>query len=121
MNRRRHANVIQLAPIATWVLLALFGCAGALYFVDCKHQAHKRGEKVKALERELVDLRNANDVARNRIALLSSPNVLRKLRVTDKTFLAEYVEITHDKLVVVNETTAAGASDLRPVSNESRP
>jgi hypothetical protein len=119
MNRRRHANVIQIAPIATWVLLALFACAGGLYFVDCKNQAHKRGEKLKVLEKELVELRNGNDVVRNRIALLSSPNVLRKLRATDKNFLADYVEITHDRVVVVTETPA-GANDLRPVSNEHR-
>ena len=117
MNRRRYDNVIHLAPIATWVLLALTAGGGGLFFVDCKIQAHKRAEKIKSLEKELVEIRLANEAVSRQIEKLASPNVLRKQRQTDKNFLAEYVNITPDRLVVVGDTSG---SELRPVSNDHR-
>ena len=117
MNRRRYDNVIHLAPIATWVLLAIFAGGGGLFFVDCKVQAHKRAEKIKLLERELAEVRLANEAVSRQIEKLSSPNMLRKQRQMDKNFLADYVEITPDRLVVVTERPG---SDLRPVSNTHR-
>jgi hypothetical protein len=77
MNRRRHENVIQLAPIATWVLLAVSTCAGGLVFVDFKNQAHRRAEKISELKRSLDELKLTNDAMRVLNAYLAAPNGMR--------------------------------------------
>src|SRR3954453_8330805 len=102
-NRRRHGNVVPLASIATWILIAVFVSGGGLYYVYCKNQLHKSGTDIRKLEGELNDLRNQNEVVKARIALLSSPNVLRKRRAQERNFLPGFVDITREKLVVIND------------------
>lgn len=116
-NRRRHANALPIAQMATWVLFAAFAGAGGLYYVYCKNEVHARGTVLKALEKELTGLRTQNEVAKSRVATLSAPKALMDRRKQDpKNFLAEYVDVTHDRLVVL--TSPAGrAPDLRAVSN----
>jgi len=118
MNRRRGANVIPVLTITSWVLISAFACGAGLYYVYCKNQLHSSGSQIKALEVELADLRNKDEVVRARIASLSSPNALRKRRDQDRTFLAKYTEITRDHLEVM--TDRAGGEELRPVSNDQR-
>jgi cell division protein FtsB len=118
-NRRRHANVLPVASLATWIVLAAFVCGGGLYYVYCKNELHARGTQIKALEKEFADLVNQNEVVRANIARLASPNELRKRREKDRTFLADMVEIQHDRLVLVSDkvTPVAPASELRAVAN----
>lgn len=118
-NRRRHDNVIHLAPIATWVLLAVSACAGGLVFVDFKNQAHRRAEKISELKRSLGELRLTNEAIRVQNLNAASPNGLRKQRLQEKSFLAEYVPITADRLVVVTDTPHE-ENQLRPVVNDHR-
>ena len=115
-NRRRHGNVLPLASFATWILIAAFVSGGGLYYVYCKNDLHKTGAEIHRLEKEVMELRNQNEVVRSRIDKLSSPKELQKRREKDKNFLAGYVDITRDHLIVVNDKANAG-SDLRPVSN----
>lgn len=119
MNRRRHANVVPVAQIATWVLIVLFAACGGLYWVYCKNQLHARGDQIKGLERELAELRTQHEVVRARIAVLNSPNALRKLRES-RTFLTEYVDVTADRIVRVVDQGGPNSSDLRPVVNQLR-
>ncbi len=118
-NRRRHANVLPLASLATWIVLAAFVCGGGLYYVYCKNELHARGAQIKALEKEFGDLVNQNEVVRTSIARLSSPNELRKRREKDRTFLADFVEIQQDRLVLVSDKLlpVTAANELRPVAN----
>src|SRR6478736_1480950 len=108
-NRRRHANVLPLASLATWILLAGFAAAAGLYYVYCKNQLHTRGGTIKALEREFAELENQNEVIRTRIAFMSSQTSLKKRRDTDKSFLAGYQEIPRDRLVVVTDRNLPNA------------
>jgi cell division protein FtsB len=118
VNRRRHANVLPIASLATWILLAAFAAGAGLYYVYCKNQLHARGALVKDLEKEYNELRNQNEVVRSQIAKLSAPAALKKRREQDKKFLAEYTDITRDYLVVVGEHTIPGvAGEMRPVAN----
>ena len=117
-NRRRHGNVLPLASFATWLVIAGFVSGGGLYYVYCKNQLHRSGGEIRKLERELVELRNQNEVVKTRIERLSSPNELRKRRETDRSFLSGYIDIPREKLIVVNDKASAG-SDLRPVSNQA--
>lgn len=117
LNRRRHARFLPVASLLTWVLVATF-CGGAgLYFVWCKNQLHDVGSEIKVLEKQLVELQNLNEVAQSRVAKYSSPGHFRKCRAEDKHFLAGYIDIPQDRLVVVGERSASATSDLRPVSN----
>jgi hypothetical protein len=111
-NRRRHGNVVPLASLATWLIIALFVSGGGLYYVYCKNQLHRCGTEIRKLETELTDLRNQNEVIRARIARATSPNELRKLREASKNFPTGYVDISREKLVVLNDKT-----ELRPVVN----
>ncbi len=117
-NRRRHANVLPIASWATWIVLAIFLGSSGLYYVYCKNQLHSRGAMIKTLERELTDLRNQNEVVQARIAMLSSPHALRTRREQDRSFLAEYTEITRDRMVLVGERgLPAQMGELRAVAN----
>lgn len=111
-NRRRHGNVVPLASLATWLIIALFVSGGGLYYVYCKNQLHKCGGDIRKLETELTELRNQNEVIRSRIARATSPNELRKLRASTRNFPNGFIEIPRDKLVVLNDKT-----ELRPVVN----
>lgn len=116
MNRRRHANVIPLFSLASWLVLLLSLGAGGLYYVNFKNQLLSRGNQIKTLEKKLTELRNDNEFAQTQIEKLSSPNALRKRWETDRNFLAGYVAISQAKLVVYPEKSASG--ELRAVSNE---
>lgn len=118
-NRRRHSTVMPLASWATWILLATFATSAGLYYVYCKNQLHTRGAQVRMLERELADLQNQNEVVRSRVAMLSSPNALRKRREQEKNFLAGYTEITRDRLVLVSDRlNPAMSNEWRAVANK---
>ncbi|HSI16079.1 MAG TPA: hypothetical protein VK961_28780 [Chthoniobacter sp.] len=118
-NRRRHANAIPVASFLTWALIGLFACGGGLAYVWCKNQLYTTGSEIKALERELVDLKNKNEVAQSKIAQLSST---AKLQERYDTNFIKLVPITNDRINVLSNTSAApvasAAGELRPVSNE---
>jgi hypothetical protein len=115
-NRRRHANTIPLASFATYALIGLFACAGGLAYVWCKNQLYSTGTEIKALEHELVDLKNKNEVAESKIAQLSSTS---KLQERYDTGFIKLVPITNDHITVLSNAPAApSAGELRPVANE---
>jgi cell division protein FtsB len=115
MNRRRHANVVPMVSITTWILLSAFAGGAGLYYVYCKNQLHSSGSLIKGLETEVAELRKKDEAVVARISLLASHNALRKRREQDHAFLANYKEITREHLVVMSDKPAAG--DLRPVAN----
>lgn len=116
MNRRRHANVIPIFSLATWLVLFFALGAGGLYYVNFKNQLLSRGNQIRGLEKRLAELRNENEVTQTQIDKLASPNALRRRWETDRNFLAGYVAISQAKLVLWPEKAAA--SELRNVSNE---
>jgi hypothetical protein len=115
-NRRRHANAIPIASFVTWALVGLFVCLGGLSYVWYKNQLYTTGTEIKTLERELAELKNKNEVARTKIAQLSSTAVLQDRY---NTGFIKLVPITNDHITVLSNTTAAPkAGELRAVSNE---
>jgi hypothetical protein len=117
-NRRRHANILPIASWATWIILATFVACAGLYYVYCKNQLHTRGSRIKVLEKELTELQNQNEVVQSRIAMLSSIHALRIRRDQDRRFLADYAEITRDRLVLLGDrVTPIPVSELRAVAN----
>jgi hypothetical protein len=115
-NRRRHANAVPIAVFATWAIIGIFACVAGLAYVWCKNQLYATGTEIKALERELVDLRSKNEVALSKIAQLSSTAKLQERY--DSGFI-KLVPITNDRIVILgNKGGASGGNELRPVSNE---
>jgi hypothetical protein len=115
-NRRRHANAIPIASFVTWALIGIFACVGGLSYVWCKNQLYTTGSEIKSLERELVDLKNKNEVAESKIAQLSSTAKLQERY--DSGFI-KLVPITNDHITVLSNSTAApNTGELRAVSNE---
>ncbi len=114
-NRRRHANAVPLASIASWVMICLFMCGAGLGYVYLKNQIHTTGTKIKGLERELADLSTQDDVMRSKIASLSSRAALQQ-RLKDG--FIKLVPITDDRLVRVEMPRRKDGGDLRAVSNE---
>jgi hypothetical protein len=119
MNRRRHANLLPITTLATWLLFAAWVTCGGIYYVNCKNDLVDRGSKIKTLEKTLNDLRNANEVELSRIAKLSSPNVLRQNWEADRKFLAGFMPIAQERIVMIPNHSPNGF-DLRPVSNDHR-
>ena len=118
-NRRRHANVLPIASLATWILLAGFAAMAGLYYVYCKNQLQSRGTTITALERELTDLKNKNEVLATSISKLAAPGALRARRAAEKNFLAGYQEIPFQALVVIGDRVRSGRVDeLRAASND---
>ncbi len=115
-NRRRHANAIPIASFATWGVIALFALAGGLGYVWCKNQLYTTGTEIHALERELAELKNKNEVSLSKIAQLSST---AKLQERYATGFIKLVPIANDHIVVMtNSVSKTPVGDLRPASNE---
>jgi len=116
-NRRRHANAIPIASFMTWGIIALFALCGGLSYVWCKNQLYNTGTEIHALERELAELKNKNEVSLSKIAQLSST---AKLQERYNTGFIKLVPITNDHIVAVGNAVPKppAAGELRPVSNE---
>ena len=114
-NRRRHANAVPIASFATWGVIAMFALVGGLGYVWCKNQLYATGTEIRALERELTELRNKNEVSLSKIAQLSST---AKLQERYDTGFIKLVPITNDHIAVLgNAQPKAPVADLRPVAN----
>ena len=116
LNRRRHANAVPLASIATWMVVALFFGTTGVYYVYCKNRLHTTGALINKLERERNELRTNNEVMRARINLLSSRAELHRLYISGAIKL---VPITPDRIVRLSDhETAPEEDDVRSVANE---
>jgi len=88
--------------------------------VGMKSQLHASGREIKALEKEIEELRSRNAFVRMRIAELSSIDALRKRFETDKTHLNGLISIPQDKLVLVDRpprNPVDSATNLSQVAN----
>ena len=115
-NRRRHSNAIPIASFATWAIIGIFTCTAGLGYVWCKNQLYATGTEIKALERELLELKSKNEVALSKISQLSST---AKLQESYDSGLIKLVPITNDRIVILsNKPATSGGSELRAVSNQ---
>lgn len=119
-NRRRNANAVPLASMATWIVVCLFVGVAGLGYVWLKNQLHLSGGSIKKHERELADLVTQNAAVQIRIVELSSIDALRRRYSTDKTKLDGLVEIPRDKIVFVGRPpppVVESTRDMRKVAN----
>lgn len=114
-NRRRHANAIPIASFVTWAFVGIIACVGGLGYVWTKNQLYNTGTEIKALERELADLRNKNEVAVSKISQLSST---AKLQERYNTGFIKLSPITNDKIIAISAGPLQKKGELRAISNE---
>ncbi len=80
MNRgqRKNINRVNAPALARWIVITGFLALAGLCYVYLNLQLHRLGDGKKALENELVSLRQQNDIANVQIAALTSRSALQR-------------------------------------------
>jgi hypothetical protein len=76
--QRKHVNRVNAAGLARWIVVTGFLALAGLCYVYLTLQLHRLGDRKKALETELVSLRQQYDVANVQIAALTSRSALQR-------------------------------------------
>ena len=122
MNHRRHVNLVPVAALVRWVVVAFFLCTAGLCYVYFKNQMQTTGDEIRNLEGQLSTLMTEDDTERAQIDRLSSHGYLE--RRLSEGFI-QLTPITDDRIVRIhlagNRTagtpTADAGDQLQAVSN----
>jgi hypothetical protein len=118
MNRRRHANIVPVAALVRWVVVAFFLGAAGLSYVYVKNQMQTTGNEIRNLEAQLNALNTQDESVRAQIDRLSSHSYLER-RLAEG--FIKLTPITDDRIVRLHARAATAAvddtDDLQPVSN----
>ena len=76
--QRKNINRVNAAAFARWIVITGLLAIAGLCYVYLTLQLHRLGDRKKALETELVSLRQQYDVANVQIAALTSRNALQR-------------------------------------------
>lgn len=119
-SRRQNFNAIDAPSLARWILLTLFIALTGLIYVYLSIQLHRLGDQQNKLEKQLVSLRNQNEVATGQIAALTSRAALQRRL---KEGYIKMVPIAEQNIVRLNTPARSPEEDsIQPVANEeSRP
>ena len=119
MNRRRHANIVPVAALVRWVVVAFFLGAAGLGYVYFKNQMQATGNDIRTLEAQLSSLRTQDDTVRAQIDRLSSHSYLER-RLAEG--FIQLTPIRDDCIVRVHPAasravaSADESDDLQPVN-----
>jgi hypothetical protein len=75
---RKNWNAVNAASLARWILVTAFLALAGLSYVYLTLQLYHLGERKKAVENELINLRTQNDVAGVQITALTSRSALQR-------------------------------------------
>ena len=115
-RHRKQFNAINAASLARWIVLTTFLAGTGLIYVYCSVQLYYLGDRKKALESELVNMRAQNDVASGQIAALTSRVALERRL---KEGYLKMVPIAEQSIVRLNAPTGTLGDDaIQPVSNQ---
>ncbi len=119
-SRRQNFNAIDAPSLARWILLTLFIALTGLIYVYLSIQLHRLGDQQNKLEKQLVSLRNQNEVATGQIAALTSRAALQRRL---KEGYIKMIPIAEQNIVRLNTPARSPEEDsIQPVANEeSRP
>ncbi len=76
--RRKQFNPINAPALVRWILITGFLAVTGLIYVYLSVQLYHLGDRKKALENELTQLRSESTIASAQIAELTSPYVLQR-------------------------------------------
>ncbi|MEP6777462.1 MAG: hypothetical protein ABI944_03340 [Chthoniobacterales bacterium] len=114
--RRKQFNVIDAASLARWIVITGFLALTGLIYVYLTLQLYHLGDRKKAMENELVNLRSQNDVASAQIAALTSRSALQRRL---KEGYLKMVPIAEHSIVRLSAPSRGSGEDaVQPVANE---
>jgi cell division protein FtsL len=115
-QRRQQFNAINVASLARSIVITAFVAAVGLIYVYLTVQLYHLGDRKKALEKEIANLRVENDVANVQIATLTSRQALQRRL---KEGYLKMVPISETNIVRLNPATTAPQEDaVQPVVNQ---
>jgi len=115
-SRRKNCNAVNAASLARWIVMTAFLALAGLSYVYLTLQLYHLGERRKAVENELVSLRNQNDYASAQIAALTSRSMLqRRLKEGD----LKMVPISEANIVRLTIPPRSDEDAIQPVVNPS--
>ena len=114
-SRRKNWKMITAPSLARWIVLPAFCALAGLGYVYLKVQLYHLGDRKKALETELVSLRNQNDVAGVQIAALTSRSALQRRL---KEGYLKMVPISERNIVRLAIPTRRDEDAIQPVVNQ---
>ena len=117
MNRRRkkNLNAINVPSLARWIVITAFLGATGLSYVYLTLQLHNLGDRRKALENELKNLRTQNEVARVQVAALTSRSALQRRL---KEGYIKMIPISEQNIVRLSiPARSTDENDIQPVAN----
>ena len=115
-QRRQQFNTINAASLARWIVITGFLALTGLIYVYLTVQFYHLGDRKKALEKEIANLRAENDVASVQIAALTSRSALQRRL---KEGYLKMVPISEQNIVRMNPPSSAPQEDaIQPVANQ---
>ena len=115
-QRRQQFNTINAASLARWIVITGFLALTGLIYVYLTVQFYHLGDRKKALEKEIANLRAENDVASVQIAALTSRSALQRRL---KEGYLKMMPISEQNIVRMNPPSTAPQEDaIQPVANQ---
>jgi hypothetical protein len=116
-SRRKNRNTINAASLARWIVMTAFLALAGLSYVYLTLQLYHLGDRKKAIENELANLRTQNDVASAQIATLTSRSALQRRL---KEGYLKMVPIAEANIVRLKIPSRRPDEDtIQPVANQS--
>lgn len=114
--RRKQFNTIDAASLARWIVITAFLALTGLIYVYLNLQLYHLGDRKKALENELGNLRSQNDVSSAQIAALSSRSALQRRL---KEGYLKMIPIGEHSIVRLSAPSRPNGDDaVQPVANQ---
>ena len=114
MSRRRNVNNMNAASLARWLVMLAFVALLGLTYVYLNIQLYHLGDRKKALENDLANLRTQNDVASAQIAALTSRSALQRRL---KEGYLKMIPIAERNIVRLTIPNRPNEDAVQPVSN----
>jgi hypothetical protein len=111
---RRNWNEVNAASLARWIVLTGFLALTGLCYVYLTLQLYHLGDRKKALETEVANLRMQNEVASAQIAALTSRSALQRRL---KEGYLKMIPIAEHNIVRLSLPPRNSDDAIQPVSN----
>jgi cell division protein FtsB len=112
---RRNWNEVNAASLARWIVLTGFLALTGLCYVYLTLQLYHLGDRRKALENELANLKAQNEVASAQIAALTSRSALQRRL---KEGYLKMIPIAERDIVRLTLPARNPDDQIQPVSNQ---
>lgn len=114
-SRRKNWNTVNAASLARWIVLTAFLALTGLSYVYLTLQLYHLGDRKKALETEVANLRMQNEVASAQIAALTSRSALQRRL---KEGYLKMIPIAEHNIVRLTLPAQNQEDSVQPVSNQ---